>query len=100
MTTWKKEEFDNFETTDVLEKSKELGLTQEQLIEMYRTMVKIRLFEEMADRQYALARFMAPCICQPDKKQSRSAQDLELAKVTICSIIIAGTDILLPAARM
>ena len=56
MTTWKKEEFDNFETTDVLEKSKELGLTQEQLIEMYRTMVKIRLFEEMADRQYALGK--------------------------------------------
>jgi len=56
MTTWKKEEFDNLETTDVLEKSKELGLTQEQLVDMYRTMVKIRLFEEMADKQYALGK--------------------------------------------
>ncbi len=56
MTTWKKEEFDNLETTDVLEKSTELGLTQEQLVDMYRTMIKIRLFEEMADKQYALGK--------------------------------------------
>ncbi len=56
MTAWKKEEFDNFETTDVLEKAKELQLSHEQLIEMYRTMVKIRLFEEMADKQYALGK--------------------------------------------
>jgi pyruvate dehydrogenase E1 component alpha subunit len=56
MTTWKKEEFDNFETTDVLVKSIELGLKQEQLVDMYRTMVKIRLFEEMADKQYALGK--------------------------------------------
>ncbi len=56
MTAWKKEEFDNFETTDVLEKAKELQLSHEQLIDMYRTMVKIRLFEEMADKQYALGK--------------------------------------------
>jgi TPP-dependent pyruvate/acetoin dehydrogenase alpha subunit len=56
MTTWKKEEFDNFETTDVLEKSASLGLSHEQLVEMYRTMVKIRLFEEMADKLYALGK--------------------------------------------
>ena len=56
MTIWKKEEFDNFETTDVLEKSASLGLSHEQLVEMYRTMVKIRLFEEMADKQYALGK--------------------------------------------
>lgn len=56
MTTWKKEEFDNLETTNVLKKSEELGLNSEQLVEMYRTMVKIRLFEEMADKQYALGK--------------------------------------------
>ncbi|MGI6259665.1 MAG: thiamine pyrophosphate-dependent dehydrogenase E1 component subunit alpha [Anaerolineaceae bacterium] len=56
MTTGIKEEFDNLETTDVLKKSKELGLSHEQLIEMYRTMVKVRLFEEMADKQYALGK--------------------------------------------
>jgi acetoin:2,6-dichlorophenolindophenol oxidoreductase subunit alpha len=56
MTIWKKEEFDNFETTDVLEKSASLGLSHEQLVEMYRTMVKIRLFEEMADKQYGLGK--------------------------------------------
>ena len=56
MAMWKKQEFDNFETTDALAKSKDLGLSPEQLVEMYRTMVKIRLFEEMADKQYALGK--------------------------------------------
>lgn len=56
MTTRNKEEFDNIETTDVLEKSASLGLSHEQLMDIYRTMVKIRLFEEMADKQYALGK--------------------------------------------
>jgi pyruvate dehydrogenase E1 component alpha subunit len=48
--------FDNEITTDVLKKSKELGLSKEILIEMYQTMISIRLFEEMADRLYALGK--------------------------------------------
>ena len=34
----------------------ELKISPEKLVEMYRTMVKIRLFEEMADKQYALGK--------------------------------------------
>ncbi|NLB70861.1 MAG: thiamine pyrophosphate-dependent dehydrogenase E1 component subunit alpha [Chloroflexi bacterium] len=56
MTDWKKLEFDNYETTDVLETSARLKLKPNDLIEMYRTMIKIRLFEEMADKQYALGK--------------------------------------------
>ena len=51
MTDWKKLEFDNYETTDVLETSARLKLKPNDLIEMYRTMIKIRLFEEMAENQ-------------------------------------------------
>ncbi len=56
MVMWKKEEFDNYQTTDVLETANRLGLEKEKLIEMYRTMMKIRFFEEMADKQYALGK--------------------------------------------
>lgn len=56
MVISKKEEFDNHETKDVLKKAKELGLDENALFEMYRTMVKIRLFEEMADKLYALGK--------------------------------------------
>lgn len=56
MVMWKKEEFDNYQTTDVLEIANRLGLEKEKLIEMYRTMMKIRFFEEMADKQYALGK--------------------------------------------
>lgn len=49
-------EFDNEKTTDVLEKSKQLGLSEKDLVEMYRTMISIRLFEEMADKLYALGK--------------------------------------------
>jgi len=93
MTTWKKEEFDNLETTDVLEKSKELGLTQEQLVDMYRTMVKIRLFEEMADKQYALGKVHGTM-------HLSAGQDLPSIKAIICSTITGGTDISFPAVRM
>jgi acetoin:2,6-dichlorophenolindophenol oxidoreductase subunit alpha len=48
--------FDNEKTTDILNKPKELGLSTAQLIEMYQTMISIRLFEEMADRLYALGK--------------------------------------------
>jgi len=48
--------FDNEKTTDILTKSKDLGLSKETLIEMYQTMISIRLFEEMADRLYALGK--------------------------------------------
>ena len=56
MEEWKKLEFDNVETTDVLNSAEKLKLSHEQLVEMYRTMIKIRLFEEMADKQYALGK--------------------------------------------
>jgi len=49
-------DFDNEETTDVLAKSKALGINKDQLVEMYQTMISIRLFEEMADRLYALGK--------------------------------------------
>lgn len=48
--------FDNETTTDILAKSKDLGLSKETLIEMYQTMISIRLFEEMADHLYALGK--------------------------------------------
>ncbi len=51
-----REEYDNLKTTDVLKKAKELKLSKDDLLEMYRTMVKIRHFEEMADRLYALGK--------------------------------------------
>lgn len=56
MEEWKKLEFDNVETTDVHKSAEKLKLSPERLVEMYRTMVKIRLFEEMADKQYALGK--------------------------------------------
>jgi len=56
MATWKKLEFDNYETTDVLAKAKELDLSNDNLLEMYQTMIRIRLFEEMADKLYALGK--------------------------------------------
>lgn len=56
MTTWKKLEYDNYETTDVLVKAKELDLSNDKLLEMYQTMIRIRLFEEMADKLYALGK--------------------------------------------
>lgn len=51
-----KAKYDNQKTTDVLKKADELGLSKDDLITMYQTMVKIRLFEEMADRLYALGK--------------------------------------------
>ena len=51
-----KAKYDLEKTTDVLKKAAEVGLTKNDLIEMYRTMVKIRLFEEMADKLYALGK--------------------------------------------
>lgn len=51
-----KAKYDNKTTSDVLKRAADLGLTNNDLIEMYRTMVKIRLFEEMADRLYALGK--------------------------------------------
>ncbi len=56
MENWKKEEFDYYETIDVHQKGEELGLSDERMIEMYRTMLKIRFFEEMADKLYALGK--------------------------------------------
>lgn len=48
--------FDNKKTKDVLAKAGKLGLSNKDLVEMYRTMIKIRLFEEMADKLYALGK--------------------------------------------
>ncbi|HAF48300.1 MAG TPA: pyruvate dehydrogenase (acetyl-transferring) E1 component subunit alpha [Anaerolineaceae bacterium] len=48
--------YDSKKTTDVLKKAEALGLSNEDLIEMYKTMIKIRLFEEMADNLYALGK--------------------------------------------
>jgi acetoin:2,6-dichlorophenolindophenol oxidoreductase subunit alpha len=48
--------YDNEKTTDVLKTSEELGLSTDSLIEMYKTMVTIRQFEEMADNLYALGK--------------------------------------------
>ena len=49
-------EYDNEETTDVLQKAKALGLGNSDLIEIYTTMVEIRLFEEKATELYALGK--------------------------------------------
>ncbi|MFN2305033.1 MAG: thiamine pyrophosphate-dependent dehydrogenase E1 component subunit alpha [Anaerolineales bacterium] len=49
-------EYDNEETTDVLKKAKELGLGKNDLVEIYATMVEIRLFEEKATELYALGK--------------------------------------------
>jgi acetoin:2,6-dichlorophenolindophenol oxidoreductase subunit alpha len=51
-----KAKYDNQKTTDVIKKADELGLSKDDLIKMYKTMVKIRLFEEMADQLYALGK--------------------------------------------
>ncbi len=48
--------YDNLQTEDVLKKAKELGLDNDTLVNMYRTMIKIRLFEEKADQLYALGK--------------------------------------------
>jgi pyruvate dehydrogenase E1 component alpha subunit len=57
MTTEKiRAEYDNEKTTDVLKKADQLGLSKDDLVEMYRTMVKIRQFEEMADQLYAMGK--------------------------------------------
>lgn len=56
MVQWKKEEYDNYHTMDARAKADELGLSNEKMIEMYCTMLKIRLFEEMADKLYALGK--------------------------------------------
>ena len=48
--------YDNLQTKDVLKKAKELGLDNDTLMNMYRTMIKIRLFEEKADQLYALGK--------------------------------------------
>ena len=48
--------YDNEKTKDILEKAEALDLSNEDLIEMYKTMIKIRLFEEMADNLYALGK--------------------------------------------
>ncbi len=56
MVNWKKEEYDNYQSMDARQKGEELGLSDEQMIEMYHTMIKIRLFEEMADKLYALGK--------------------------------------------
>jgi len=39
-----------------LAKAKELDLSNDNLLEMYQTMIRIRLFEEMADKLYALGK--------------------------------------------
>jgi len=49
-------DFDNKTTEDILEKATELGLTNEDLVQFYRTMITIRAFEEMADNLYALGK--------------------------------------------
>ena len=57
MTTEKpKMKFDNKKTTDILKKADELGFSKDDLIEIYSTMIKIRLFEEMADHLYAMGK--------------------------------------------
>ncbi len=48
--------YDNEKTEDVLKKADVLGLSKEDLIDMYKTMIQIRLFEEMADKLYALGK--------------------------------------------
>ncbi len=48
--------YDNERTEDVLKKAEELKLSPQECIKMYKTMIKIRLFEEMADKLYALGK--------------------------------------------
>ncbi len=48
--------YDNEKTENVLKKADVLGLSKEDLIDMYKTMIQIRLFEEMADKLYALGK--------------------------------------------
>lgn len=48
--------FDNEPTTDVLAKAQQLGLSKENLVEMYETMLSIRQFEEMANQLYAMGK--------------------------------------------
>ena len=48
--------YDNKETKDILQTAEELDLSKNDLLEMYKTMVTIRLFEEMADNLYALGK--------------------------------------------
>ena len=51
-----KAKYDNEKTTDILKKADELGLSKDDLIEMYQTMIEIRHFEEMATQLYALGK--------------------------------------------
>jgi len=51
-----KAKYDSKETQDVLKKAGELNLSKDQLIDMYRTMIMIRQFEEMADHLYAMGK--------------------------------------------
>lgn len=55
-TTRFKVKHDNEETTDVLKKSSELGLTEDDLIWMYQIMIETRHFEEMATNLYGLGK--------------------------------------------
>lgn len=48
--------YDSKKTTDVLKRADELNLSKDDLINMYRTMVKIRKFEQMADQLYAMGK--------------------------------------------
>jgi len=48
--------YDNKKTTDILKKADELGLSKENLVEIYETMIEIRHFEEMATQLYALGK--------------------------------------------
>lgn len=57
MTTSKNAgKYDNKKTTDLMKTAKDLDLSNDLLLEMYQTMVTIRLFEEMADNLYALGK--------------------------------------------
>lgn len=49
-------DFDNKPTKDILTKATELGLSTKELVQIYRTMITIRAFEEMADKLYALGK--------------------------------------------
>lgn len=51
-----KAEYDNKETVDIINASKELNLSNDDLIQMLRIMVKIRKFEDMADHLYAMGK--------------------------------------------
>ena len=49
-------DYDNEETEDLLKRAEKLDLSKKDLVEMYKTMIKIRLFEEKADELYALGK--------------------------------------------